>query len=607
MSFNNFFPYYMLLLSLLSTFVSLAAAAPTLSSRQQTSSQNTFVRRFYHGSFIVNKTLYIDGGEQTELINGIINNRVLNNTLAIDLSSSFPTTINSTLSITSIDKGDCPSFNWIQHWIDRSDGNKVYAYGGEYSYLHPWVSSATIPLEELWVFSPTASGGGSWALVDTSTSSFWSSVTRPHYGMWAYGEAGGFNLGGFSGSRGSQKTNINGYIPIPGLQHLNYTSGKWTNSSALGYSATGTGSEGGMAYVPTWGSQGILVVIGGVTSPSLETYTDSANLQSMTNISVYDVGKQKWYKQFASGDTPDQMTDFCTVGIQGGDNSTFEILVYGGQDQTTTTQTDHLYILSLPSFRWFKANYTSADPRIWHTCQMYGSQLLSVGGVNPGLGSRDLQYNTTDPYNFGIKVFNTANMSWVDEFDADPPAYTPPAAIQTYYASNSRYPSQWTQQGLKTVFEPSSSSSATPQSSKKSNHTAAIAGGVVGGVLGLTLLSGIWYFIARKYHYRRQQQGYQDNINAPNGANANMAYEVEARDTERREMEGNGMPMTIFGSDKGKGQYQEMDGENGKKVGGVAGPFEMDGAVGGQNQTQAQMDDGKNKSPPDNHQPNEGK
>lgn len=245
----------------------------------------------------------------------------MNSTLAIDLSSSFSTSSeNSGVRIRNIHKGSCPNFNGIRFWTDEA-ASIVYAYGGEFSWLNPWVGSTTVPIEALWSFTAN-SDGGTWQSLDQSSSVF-DSIIRPTQGSVASGDIGGFNLGGYASRNASQKTDIAGYIPVPGLQFFNFTSQEWSNDSATGYTADGTAIWSGTAYVPTWGPAGLLVAFGGQTSPDLSEYVDGAAYLLMSNISLFNPSTYSWYHQEATGDTPSQRDRFCVVGITGGDNSTY--------------------------------------------------------------------------------------------------------------------------------------------------------------------------------------------------------------------------------------------------------------------------------------------
>ena len=245
----------------------------------------------------------------------------MNSTLAINLSSSFSTSSqNNGVQIQQIDKGSCPNFDNIRFWTDVA-ANTVYAYGGTFSPLNPWVGSTTIPLESFWSFTPSADGG-IWQSLDQSSPVF-DSITRPWQGSVASGAIGGFNLGGMANGYTSQKTDIGGTIPIPGLQFYNFTSKEWFNNSATAYTPYGTAAWSGTVYVPTWGPAGLLVAFGGQTSDNLSTFVDGTTYFPMSNISLFNPSTQLWYHQKATGDVPTQRDRFCVVGISSDIKSTY--------------------------------------------------------------------------------------------------------------------------------------------------------------------------------------------------------------------------------------------------------------------------------------------
>lgn len=100
-------------------------------------------------------------------------------------------------------------------------------------------------------------------------------------------------------------------------------------------------------------------------------------------------------------------------------------------------------MLSLPAFRWFRANYTSPFPRYGHTCHATKTrQMIMIGGTNP-LNSSDFYANgdqggePQDPWDQGIAVFDMTALKLADSFQSRADSYEPPYAIQQYY--NSRY------------------------------------------------------------------------------------------------------------------------------------------------------------------------
>lgn len=246
----------------------------------------------------------------------------MNFTLAIDLGSSFSTLSKSNgVQIQQIDKGPCPNFDNIRFWTDVA-ANTVYAYGGTFSTLNAWVGSTTIPLESFWSFTPSSAGGGSWQSLDQSSPVF-DGITRPCQGSVASGAIGGFSLGGYADRNTSQKIDVAGWIPVPGLQFYNFTSKEWFNRSATGYTPYGTAAWSGTVYVPTWGPAGLLVAFGGQTSASLSTFVDGTAYLPMSDIALFDPSTQLWYHQKATGDVPTQRDRFCVVGISSDIKSTY--------------------------------------------------------------------------------------------------------------------------------------------------------------------------------------------------------------------------------------------------------------------------------------------
>ena len=248
----------------------------------------------------------------------------VNSTLAIDLSSSFSTSSKyNGVQVQQIGKGSCPNFDNIRFWTDVA-ANTVYAYGGTFSELNPWVDSTTVPLESLWSFTPSADGG-IWQSSDQSSPVF-DSITRPCQGSVASGAIGGFSLGGYADRYTSQNTyddTSSNWIPVPGLQFYNFTSKEWFNESATAFTPYGTAAWSGTVYVPTWSPAGLLVAFGGQTSSNLVTFFDGTAYLPMSNISLFDPSTQLWYHQEATGEIPTPRDRFCVVGINGDNKSTY--------------------------------------------------------------------------------------------------------------------------------------------------------------------------------------------------------------------------------------------------------------------------------------------
>ena len=248
-----------------------------------------------------------------------------------------------------------------------------------------------------------------------------------------------------------------------------------------------------------------------------------------------------------------------------------EIFLYGGQVGNSGWEgspallkdiaaLDEVYILSLPSFVWFKVNYTSSDPRIEHTCSIAGNrQMLSIGGLNPSATSLSAAFNDTDPFWEGIKVFDLTALQWTNYYNASAAPYTAPTAVAAHYAAGSRYPSAWSSDALESLFvkpeteaappiKPSASDSPQPEAPSTTNSKAAVIGGAVGGTAGLVIVGLVLYFLARKRADRKNRKqegskppptyidGHRDSMKAVPEPGQALAYKADSRQALPHEM-----------------------------------------------------------------------
>jgi hypothetical protein len=232
-------------------------------------------------------------------------------------------------------------------------------------------------------------------------------------------------------------------------------------------------------------------------------------MESMRKVLVYDSEHDSWYGQAttAEGDEfPDGRVNFCAVAASAPDNSSHNIYVYAGEAPNAQPDAfSDTWILSVPSFRWMRVDVASA-PRKSHACTTLAGNryMLSYGGVPVGwgeVGDDDQCYNEV---NHGMRLFDLSTLASTPRYEGPPsaggPTYTVPSlvyaaiggdgqggATQTAPAAGFETPS------LAELFRTSQSSRGpTPpdpsaSTGKMSNNTAAIAGGVVGGVAAIAL------------------------------------------------------------------------------------------------------------------------
>lgn len=231
----------------------------------------------------------------------------------------------------------------------------------------------------------------------------------------------------------------------------------------------------------------------------------------MTNIDIYDIAGDTWYKQ-QTIDGPPQLALGCAIVAVAQDTSSYNIYYYGGYDGIHMTQSfsDDVWILSLPSFVWNKIpSDNTAHARAGHRCvKPYPDQMIVIGGY-PSLGGTGS--NCIDG---GIlRVFNLTEGTWMDRYD--PKVYHDygvPEIIHRTIGGDAAgtatmtvpTPSGWTTPDLSKVFETKypTSKIATYYPYKSYNSTGnrqEVAGStvpswlapVLGVVLGLVFISAI--------------------------------------------------------------------------------------------------------------------
>ncbi|KAI9805764.1 MAG: hypothetical protein M1833_005257 [Piccolia ochrophora] len=163
-------------------------------------------------------------------------------------------------------------------------------------------------------------------------------------------------------------------------------------------------ADGVLAYVPAFGKEGILLGLAGGTN---ESFTQ------MNVVDVYDIATSTWYKQATDGETPKIRVNPCAVVAAAADGSSFNVYLYGGQNLIPAgeqVQYDDIWILTVPSFTWVKVDTKgqSVPPgRSGHTCNIYDSQMVVVGGY---VGN-DLTCDSP-----GIYVFDLSQLKWQTQF-----------------------------------------------------------------------------------------------------------------------------------------------------------------------------------------------
>ncbi|KAM0327209.1 hypothetical protein ACHAQA_006343 [Verticillium albo-atrum] len=462
-----------------------------------------FKRRWYPRATVVGDYMFVDGGEIAQWVDGEATFRPSNGanaTLSIPLNESWEP---KDVEITEIDK---PVLGMVKEGIfTHQSSNSFYIWGGHVPY-----NAAPVPTNQLWRFSTDGEGGGTWNPETPGNPSTYTSLIRSEGGAFVSTPDAGFWFGGRQdvGTSGGPE----GYVP--GYLSFNFTTKSWTNETSSPWSPYGTLYGGQAEYVPTFGPNGIVILIGGSTWDM--TGSGSMGYLDMQNLTFFDPVTQVWHAQTTSGTAPARREWPCTVGAEGL-NGTYEIFVHGGRNPANNAVYDDVYVLSLPGFVWSKADYESKSPRIAHACVLAGNrQMISMGGVDSSQGSPGI-WEDIDPRPQGLGIFDMTEMKWTNSYDANASAYESPAGVQAWYEEGGLDDVKWSSDAAQALFlnttseegsndgntdggngSGNGSDNGSDGSSGSSTPVGAIAGGVVGGVAGLALVGFLVWFLMRR-------------------------------------------------------------------------------------------------------------
>ena len=103
----------------------------------------------------------------------------------------------------------------------------------------------------------------------------------------------------------------------------------------------------------------------------------------------------------------------------------------------SNAEADEIHILSLPSFRWFKVDYPSSNPRAGHTyTDTDTSQMVLIGGLDPTeahYGIWEAFNGSSDPWVQAIGIFDMTSLQWKSSYEANAGPYVPADIIKQFY------------------------------------------------------------------------------------------------------------------------------------------------------------------------------
>ncbi|KAJ9139468.1 Kelch repeat protein [Pleurostoma richardsiae] len=490
-------------------------------------STSDFLRRSFAAATVIGDYVYIDGGEVSQVVNGVQPStdrpsRPVNSTLSISLKESWT---NATVPINNITK-QAPVLNSQAIWTDSSS-DSFWIWSGAAS------APDEPPVDESWQFFADGNGSGFWSIKTPANTKVFDQLVRPEGCAFTQKDNDvGYCMGGLVTSQSN--ASVTSDTAISGLVSFGMTSNVWTNTSTPGI---GTLVNGAAEFVP-FGPNGLMVFLGGAEAPAGTFDAASTSDRDFTNITFLDPITQQSFTQNTTGTPPSGRQRFCTVGVQGPSN-TYEIFMYGGLQGQSNATSDEVFVLSLPGFVYSKATGPSTA-RADHACVVVGSgkrQMLSVGGTDASLGYA-ASLLEADPWSQGLGVFDMTAMQWTSSYDANASAYDTPDVVKQFYTSGGLDKVVWSSDSVKEIFTSatpdfgssvggsgSSASSPGTSNNKPAISLATIIGlACAGGVVVLGTAAGSLFYLLRRRRRRRSSPSATTDPKAPCLATSSRPY-----------------------------------------------------------------------------------
>ncbi|GKT83741.1 kelch repeat protein [Colletotrichum tofieldiae] len=305
--------------ALLSLVLQLPAVANAQSKRDwelaAAPSPSLFLRRAFARVAVLSDYVYIDGGEVSQLdadgnpIKSYASNGV-NSTLSIDISKSWSA---SEVAIKEISK-ESQARSGQALWKNEAT-NTLWIWGGHSPNGAPRENPAS------WKFEADGKGGGKWSKETPANPTFFADLKRSEEGAFVSTPDAGFWFGG--GASGWTNPNP---IPqaVPGIVTYNMTTKSWANETTNAFSENGTVNGGSAIYIPAFGPNGLITLMGGSTSALEPNQKTPTGWLDFNNLTFFDPITRDWYWQQTTGNAPTARRGFCSVGVNG-TNGTYEV------------------------------------------------------------------------------------------------------------------------------------------------------------------------------------------------------------------------------------------------------------------------------------------
>jgi len=148
----------------------------------------------------------------------------------------------------------------------------------------------------------------------------------------------------------------------------------------------------------------------------------------MREFSIYSTNQARWFSFVApeGGTVADTIANSCWTVVSAQDNSSHQIITFGGTRTLEQVNSRKVWALTLPSFDWIELDGNATDPtrapgeRIDPACATVGNRyMLSWGGRG----------NACDNEGNAVFLLDISQGNWVDDYKVDQEYLVPDAVV----------------------------------------------------------------------------------------------------------------------------------------------------------------------------------
>ena len=193
-------------------------------------------------------------------------------------------------------------------WANR-DGTAFYVWGGK----SPYGINLTTPA--LYKFTVDGKGGGSWGIERPQNPNLFAGLLPTEAMALATVNNTMYGIGGVASRWTTPSLGVDQVVP--GMIKFNMDTREWTNITGT-ESPVATLTAGRAQYLPSFGPQGLIMVMGGhAPRADVAPTIGNSRLNDFGTLTFFDPVTLKTYTQTATGDLPVfPRAGFCAAGFQ---------------------------------------------------------------------------------------------------------------------------------------------------------------------------------------------------------------------------------------------------------------------------------------------------